>query len=132
MTSTITVTVPFTDENLKIISKLNTSIEHTYNEAPAKGEPVDEVQGVNADKPKSKAKPAKKAETTKADTETTSEAVTKADVRALALKLSKAGKADEIKAIFANFGGSKLSDINESDYPELKKQLEEAGAEIDG
>lgn len=41
------------------------------------------------------------------------------DVRAIALKLSKAGKQDVLKSAFAKFGGKKLSDISESDYPAL-------------
>lgn len=125
MISTITVTVPFTNENLIILSKLNPievsgNTEPAYSEAPAQSEQKPELES------KAKTKPAKKPA---ADTETT---VTKADVRALALKLSKAGKTDEIKAIFGNFGGSKLSDISEADYPELKRLLEEATVNLDG
>lgn len=49
--------------------------------------------------------------------------VSKTDVRAVATALSKAGKRDELKAAFAKFGGSKLSDIKESDYPALMREL---------
>lgn len=49
--------------------------------------------------------------------------VSKTDVRAIATALSKAGKQDELKKIFAEFGGKKLSDIAEADYPALMKKL---------
>lgn len=49
--------------------------------------------------------------------------VSKTDVRAIATALSKAGKQDELKKIFAEFGGKKLSDIAEVDYPALMKKL---------
>lgn len=45
--------------------------------------------------------------------------VSKTDVRAAATVLSKAGKREELSAIFAKFGGKKLSDIKEEDYPAL-------------
>jgi len=47
-------------------------------------------------------------------------------VRAAATVLSKAGKREELSAIFAKFGGKKLSDIKEEDYPALMKELEAA------
>lgn len=52
-----------------------------------------------------------------------SAAPTKTDVRAVATALSKAGKRDELQAIFAEFGGKKLSDIQEDDYPALMEKL---------
>lgn len=51
------------------------------------------------------------------------EKITKTDVRAVALKLSKAGKSKELKAIFSEFGAEKLSDIKEEDYPALMAKL---------
>jgi hypothetical protein len=52
--------------------------------------------------------------------------ISKADVRAAALKLSKAKKQAELKEIFAKYGGAKLSDIAEGDYAALLADLEEA------
>lgn len=52
--------------------------------------------------------------------------VSKTDVRAVATALSKAGKKAELKTIFESFGGQKLSDIKESDYPALMQKLREA------
>ena len=49
--------------------------------------------------------------------------VSKTDVRAVATALSKAGKRAELSAIFAEFGGKKLSDIKEEDYPALMERL---------
>lgn len=49
--------------------------------------------------------------------------VSKTDVRAVATALTKAGKRDALKAIFKKFGGEKLSDIQEADYPALMREL---------
>ena len=48
------------------------------------------------------------------------------DVRAVALKFSKAGKQAVLKEIFAKYGAEKLSDISASDYPALMADLEAA------
>lgn len=76
-----------------------------------------------ADKPEAEASAtattsSKKSETTKK--------VSKTDVRAVATALSKAGKREALSAIFAEFGGKKLSDIKEEDYPTLMEKLEAA------
>ena len=49
----------------------------------------------------------------------------KGDIRAVALKLSKAGKQKELADIFAKFGCKKLSDFDSrtEDYPSLMKEL---------
>lgn len=51
--------------------------------------------------------------------------ITKTDIRAVAAKLSKAGKQEELAAIFAKFGCKKLSDFDsrQEDYPALMKEL---------
>ena len=51
--------------------------------------------------------------------------ITKTDIRAVALKLSKAGKQKELAAGFAKFGCKKLSDFDArpDDYPALMKEL---------
>ena len=41
----------------------------------------------------------------------------------MATALTKAGKRDALKAIFKKFGGEKLSDIQEADYPALMREL---------
>lgn len=45
------------------------------------------------------------------------------DVRVVALKLSKAGKQTELKAVFEKFGAKKLSDISKENYPALMEEL---------
>lgn len=52
--------------------------------------------------------------------------ITAQDVKAVCLKLSKAGKQAELKAAFAKFGGKKLSDIAESDFGALLEELGDA------
>ena len=51
--------------------------------------------------------------------------ITKTDIRAVALKLSKAGKQDVLAEIFKKFGCKKLSDFysRTEDYPALMKEL---------
>ena len=54
-----------------------------------------------------------------------SEKPVETDIRAVALKLSKAGKQKELADIFAKFGCKKLSDFDSrtEDYPALMKEL---------
>lgn len=52
--------------------------------------------------------------------------ITAQDVKAVCLKLSKAGRQAELKAAFAKFGGKKLSDIAESDFGALLEELGDA------
>lgn len=111
--STITITVPLTNENLAVIQKLI---------AP-------EAKSADSSGKVKKTAPAKE-ETP--ETKKSIPAVSKTDVRAIALKLSKAGRQAEIKEIFGRFNAEKLSDIAESDYAALKEALEEAAVNIDG
>lgn len=100
----ITLTFDATPENLEIIKKLIAS------ESQAKQTAI--------------AVPVQKSDTAPAPQKT----VQLSDVRAIALKLSKAGKQDVLKAAFAKFGGKKLSDISESDYPALLDELTKEAA----
>lgn len=50
-------------------------------------------------------------------------AVTKTDVRAVALKISKAGKSDALREIFGKFGATNLKGIAEGDYEALMREL---------
>lgn len=54
--------------------------------------------------------------------------ITKTDIRAVALRLSKAGKSDELRAVFSKFGAERLSDIKEEDYPAVMAELGEINA----
>lgn len=94
----ITVTYESLDEFLKYHRP--EEIPMTPADKPAKAEPV---------KAEAKAEP--------------KESVSKTDLRAVALKLSKAGKSKELREVFAKFGAEKLSDVKEEDYPQIMEEL---------
>ena len=54
------------------------------------------------------------------------QAVTKQDVRKVALAMSKAGKNDQLGEILGRFGATKLSQVKEDDYAALLADLEAA------
>lgn len=103
----ITVTMELTQENL---SKLRALLPDT--EIPGQvsmfDSPSEKPVEPAAEAPKTEDKP-----------------ITKTDIRAVALKLSKAGKQKELADIFAQFGCKKLSDFDSrtEDYPALMKEL---------
>lgn len=103
----ITVTMELTQENL---SKLRVLLPDT--EIPGQvsmfDSPLEKPVEPTAEAPKIEDKP-----------------ITKTDIRAVALKLSKAGKQKELADIFAKFGCKKLSDFDSrtEDYPALMKEL---------
>ena len=128
--NTITITVDMTPENLEILKQLcpqpvdqpaeqpakktrKKKTEAPAEEAPAPVEaPKEEVPAEKPAPPKEEAKK-----------------YTAIDVKAVCLKLSKAGKQDLLRATFAKFGGKKLSDIKPEDYPALMDELAAGGAE---
>lgn len=110
----ITITMDLTQENLNKLRALlpeteipgqmtmfDTPSETTVEPTPAASAPAPE-------EPKAEEKP-----------------ITKTDIRAVALKLSKAGKQKELAEIFGKFGCKKLSDFDDrtDDYPALMKEL---------
>lgn len=99
----ITVTMELTQENL---SKLRALLPDT--EIPGQVSMFDSPSEKSVEAPKTEDKP-----------------ITKTDIRAVALKLSKAGKQKELADIFAKFGCKKLSDFDSrtEDYPALMKEL---------
>ena len=103
----ITVTMELTQENL---SKLRALLPDT--EIPGQvsmfDSPSEKPVEPTAEAPKIEDKP-----------------ITKTDIRAVALKLSKAGKQKELADIFEKFGCKKLSDFDSrtEDYPALMKEL---------
>lgn len=110
----ITVTMELTQENLSKLRALlpdteipgQVSMFDSPSEKPV--EPTAEAPAPAAEAPKTEDKP-----------------ITKTDIRAVALKLSKAGKQKELADIFAKFGCKKLSDFDSrtEDYPALMKEL---------
>lgn len=108
----ITVTMELTQENL---SKLRALLPDT--EIPGQVSMLDSP----SEKPVEPTAEAPKTEAPK----TEDKPITKTDIRAVALKLSKAGKQKELADIFAKFGCKKLSDFDSrtEDYPALMKEL---------
>jgi hypothetical protein len=108
----ITVTMELTQENL---SKLRALLPDT--EIPGQvsmfDSPSEMICPPTAEAPKTEAP------------KTEDKPITKTDIRAVALKLSKAGKQKELADIFAKFGCKKLSDFDSrtEDYPALMKEL---------
>lgn len=110
----ITVTMELTQENLSKLRALlpNTEIPGQVSmfDSPSEKpvEPTAEAPAPATETPKTEDKP-----------------ITKTDIRAVALKLSKAGKQKELADIFAKFGCKKLSDFDSrtEDYPALMKEL---------
>lgn len=112
----ITVTMELTQENLSKLRALlpdteipgQVSMFDSPSEKPAAEAPKTEAPAAKDEAPKTEDKP-----------------ITKTDIRAVALKLSKAGKQKELADIFAKFGCKKLSDFDSrtEDYPALMKEL---------
>lgn len=123
----ITVTMELTQENL---SKLRALLPDT--EIPGQVSMFDSPSEKPVEAPKTEA-PAPATEAPKTETpapvaeapKTEDKPITKTDIRAVALKLSKAGKQKELADIFAKFGCKKLSDFDSrtEDYPALMKEL---------
>lgn len=118
----ITVTCELTARNLEILKQLCKSependvytihdalVEH-HKEVLAAEHPV---ENPFPETPKAEEKP-KVEEKPK---------LTAADVKAVCLKYSKAGRQSELKAAFAKFGAKKLTEISEDDYPALMEEL---------
>lgn len=113
----ITVTMELTQENL---SKLRALLPDT--EIPGQVSMFDSPSEKPVETSKTEAPaPATETETPK----TEDKPITKTDIRAVALKLSKASKQKELADIFAKFGCKKLSDFDSrtEDYPALMKEL---------
>ena len=113
----ITVTMELTQENL---SKLRALLPDT--EIPGQVSMFESPSEKPVETSKTEA-PAPATETKTPKTE--DKPITKTDIRAVALKLSKAGKQKELADIFAKFGCKKLSDFDSrtEDYPALMKEL---------
>lgn len=113
----ITVTVDLTPRNLEILKQLcadPTNFQRRLAEMrdlPVVPEP--------APKPEPKPEPEPKAEAPAEE----APKISKTDVKAVCLNLSKQGRQAELRAAFEKFGGKKFSDIKESDYPALMEEL---------
>ena len=142
MVPQITITCDLTPENLKALKLLAYSKMTSESDDNTPAETLDSLEGFDLTteeekKPAKKSVKPKKTETPAEEPEAPAEEseplvegpkISKTDVRAVALKLSKAGKQDVLKEIFTKYGGSKLSDISEENYSALMKDLEAANA----
>lgn len=99
----------------------------TKQDAPAASQPEPEAAPAPENAPEPEATPETetdvKAEPAPEAPAPEEKPVSKTDVRAVATALTKAGKRETLKVIFKKFGGEKLSDIKEADYPALMREL---------
>lgn len=116
----ITVTMELTQENLSKLRALLPDIE-IPGQVSMFDSPSEKPVEPTAEAPAPAPAPAPATEAPK----TEDKPITKTDIRAVALKLSKAGKQKELADIFAKFGCKKLSDFDSrtEDYPALMKEL---------
>lgn len=115
----ITITIDTCAENFDDLRKFLDAMESVpvadSDKAPAEAPSFEVLSPKPAEAPAAKTKPVDE-----------QPEITVQDIKAICLKLSKAGKQAELKAAFAKFGGKKLSDIAETDYAALMKVLGDA------
>lgn len=131
----ITMTFDLTPETLEILKLLTgSSTDKAEKTGKATPEPeqlsFDDLESGKDKKPAKKmaAKDKKAAAPKEEPAEEKDDApeITLTDVRAVALKLSKAGKQKLLKEIFAKYDAEKLSDIASEHYADLMADLEAA------
>ena len=134
----ITVTLDLTPENLAAVQKLMTALKNPSGEMEqVKLDDTDAQPAEPSVKPKSaarkdtKADKAPEAQKTEKSPETQTgqtlgDAKKMTEPRAIALKLSQAGKQSTLQAIFTKFGAKKLSDVKLDDYDALMTELQAA------
>jgi len=112
----ITITMDLTADNLNKLKALlpdeQIPGQLSMFDSPSEAAVEQKAEAPAAEAPKTEEKPE-------------TPAITQTDIRAAATKLSKAGKQEELAAIFAKFGGKKLSDFKERPevYPDLMREL---------
>lgn len=116
----ITLTIDLTAENLE---KLKVFCEETGAAPKAKPAPKQKVAPAAKPEPKQEAPTEESPKENTAEQAAPAKAITLTDVRAVALKISKAGKSDVLKEIFAKFDATKLSEVPEDKYGDLMKEL---------
>lgn len=120
----ITLTIDLTAENLEKLKVFCEETGATPNKKPASKQKPAPAAKAESKETEAPAAPAEKPAETKAPEKT----ITLTDVRAVALKLSKAGKSDVLKEIFAKFDATKLSEVPEDRYDDLMQELTAANA----
>lgn len=109
--NTLTLTLEATPENLRRICEFFGEINMKVDIPPAKvtapaAQPADPT-------------------VTEAMAPAEEKVITKAEVRAKAIEITKAGKQAELKQVLSDFGAAKLSEIKEIDYSEVYAKLSE-------
>ena len=121
----ITITVEMTERNLEILKQL------CQPEAEPKKKTRAKPVATNTAKPESEPAesdaPAATESELRENTPEERTPVTFTDVRAVALKLSRAGKQDILKAALAKFNAKKLSDVQTEDLEAFMKEISEGG-----
>ena len=125
----ITVTVDLTPRNLEILKQLCPDNVVSFKE---------KVAQLGLDKPPVPVPAPAAAKTEEPDqipsqevfpevaqeSASTAPTISEKDVKAVCLKMSKSGRADELRAAFAKFGAKKFSDVKPEDYPALMEELQ--------
>lgn len=121
----ITITLESETEAIAFLEMLKAkkekSGELTPNTEPIEPETEKKMPAKKTVKEKKSAPPEEKS-----TEETNTPEISLTDVRAAALKLSKAGKQKLLKEIFAKYDAEKLSDIGSENYESLMADLEAA------
>ena len=126
--SQLTVTFDLTAENLeKLKAFCQEAGAETVSKKPAVKDKKEEQKAKAAKQTAEKEAKAGAVKTEEPEQETKNNAAVKplttTDVRAVALKISKAGMSDTLKDIFKKFGASKLSEVPEERYNDLMAEL---------
>lgn len=123
----ITVTVDLTPQNLEILKQLcNPRAGMQLRTGGAQVIPFPVPANVNEEPEPEFPEPQADAVPQEAEKKPAAPKIDAKDVKAVCLKMSKAGRANELRAAFAKFGGKKFSDISEDDYPALMEELQNA------
>lgn len=128
----VQITLESEAEAIAVLELLKTMRSKTGGDAlkaqetlPDSDEPAPEKKAAAGKKNAAKEKKAPVPKEEPAD-ESEESAISLSDVRAVALKLSKAGKQKQLKEIFAKYDAEKLSDIDAENYESLMADLEAA------
>lgn len=122
----ITLTLDLTEDNLDKLKVLCTETKAVVKttKKSSKKQTKEELVAENSEPAEATIKPTPESEEKLAPAATEEKtAITKTDVRAVALKISKAGKSDTLREIFSKFGATNLKGIAEKDYEALMREL---------
>lgn len=121
----ITITVEMTERNLEILEQLCQPEAEPKKKARAKSAATN-VAKTESEPAESEAPASAESEPSENTPEEKEKApVTFTDVRAVALKLSRAGKQELLKAALAKFGAKKLSDVQTENLEAFMKEISE-------